>query len=769
MKVFWLLVAACSCALAETSGPALRVISGVVTDASTAPVANARVVLTERVSGTRRVTESNNLGLYRFGSLPSTEFVLEASANGFGSAEPQQIRLSTAGAQVDIRLDIARIVSQVQVTAAAVAQTVEQQSKALDIVDSAQMARRAEFSVAEALRTVPGIRVAQLGGPGSLTRVLTRGMRAIDTSFLIDGFRLRDAASPQGDVTAFIGDLLVSDVDRLEVLRGSGSSLYGTHATAGVVNIITDQGGGRLRGDLSTEGGGLGLFRGTARASGSVLQDRLRFSGGVTHLNVTQGVDEDDRARNSTLHGFAQYQLAPRTTASVRLLLADTFAGLNDSPFLNVSGNLVPAPNDPDQRRSALTNTVLTQLRHIFTPWVSVQASYSGVGTKRDNRDGPAGVRFEPAFNNSNRFDGRIDTVQARTDLSLGRHHLFTGGYEWERESFDNLSRDQNPNPASQTNARLRIDQSSHAGFAQLQGRYLNDRLQVQISGRLQRFDLRTPRFSGNSTLYSQATLATPPDARTGDVSAAYTIASTTTKLRAHAGNGYRAPALYERFGASFFGGSFSGYGDPRLAPERLLAFDGGVDQYLAKSRVRVSATYFYTYIQEQIIFDFSGLIVPATDPFGRFGGYRNTRGGIARGVEVSVEATPTRTLTVQGAYTFAKALDRVSQYGNTVLRSPRISDHVFTATASQRLGRRLDVTFDLFANSPYLFPLSGRAYQFDGPIRGDLVVGWTKPFGDTHSLRLFTRVENVFNRKFYEEGFPTPRAWAVAGIKWMF
>ena len=138
----------------------------------------------------------------------------------------------------------------------------------------------------------------------------------MDTSFLVDGFRFRDAASPQGDTTAYIGDLLLANTDRIEVLRGSGSSLYGTHATGGVVNIITDQGGGTFRGDVTAEGGGLGVVRSGARFSGGVLHDRLRFAGGATHLNVTSGLDGDDRSRNTTGHGFVQWLASPATVVS---------------------------------------------------------------------------------------------------------------------------------------------------------------------------------------------------------------------------------------------------------------------------------------------------------------------------------------------------------------------------------------------------------------------------------------------------------------------
>lgn len=778
MRVVSVVLLVAAVAVAEIPGS----LKGRVNDPSGAPVVNAGVSVTERSTSVRRSIFTNASGQYRFAALPSGEYLIEAQADGFGGSSAQPVQIAAGStAELELVLNLARVSTKVQVTAANVAQSVDEQSKALDVVDAEQVERRAEYSVSEALRTVPGLRVQQLGGPGSLVNVLTRGLRAHDTSFLIDGFRLRDAASPQGDAAAFISDLLLTNTDRLEVLRGSGSSLYGTHATAGVVNVITEQGGGALRGDLSAEGGGLGLFRGTARFSGGALRDRLRFAGGVTHLNVTEGVDGNDRTRNSTLHVFSQYQLTPNTVLSGRALVSNTFVQLNDVPsavsplppgmlvpaVANVT--FIPSPDDPDARRAGYSSNVMAALSHAFNARFSTRLSYSGVATSRDNRDGPAGVLYEPEFNNSNKFDGRIDTVQARTDFQIDRRHLITAAYEFEREAFDNLATDEDPNPISRTNARVRINQNSHAGFAQAQGRYLDGRLQVLLSGRLQRFDLGVPRFTGNSPLYQGVVIDTPPSARTGDVAVAYTMVRTGTKLRAHAGNGYRAPALYERFGASFFGGGFSAYGDPGLSPERVVAIDGGFDQYLANSRVKVSGTYFYTWRQEAIIFDFSGAIAPPTDPYGRFGGYRNTRGGLARGIEISVEANPIRSLTVQGSYTFTKGLDRVSQYANGLLRSPRVSTHMFSTTASQRLGRRFDVTFDLFAASPSLLPLSGRAFEFDGPVKGDIVVSWTKPLSDRHTLRLFTRVENVFNRRFYEEGFLTPRAWAVAGMKWMF
>lgn len=762
MKTTLLLAAVAVCASAENSAS----LSGRVLDPSGSPVPNARVSLTERDTQARLTVRTETSGEYRFPHLRPTDYLLEAQADGFGASETKSLRVEKAVTE-DLTLELARLTSQVQVTAAAIAQTVDEQSKALDVIDGGEIERRNEFSVAEALRTIPGVRVHQLGGPGSFTRIAMRGMRATDTSILIDGFRLRDAASPQGDATAFVGDLLLSNTERIEVLRGSGSSLYGSHATAGVINVITDQGGGRLRGDLTAEGGGLGMARTAAKFSGGAWQDRVRFAGGVMHLNVSDGIDAHDHSRNTTGHGFVQFQLAPATLLSARLLAADTFTQLNDSPYL-LAGRVVPSPDDPDARRAGFSTNTLLALSHHWSPRASMRVNYSGVSTRRDNPDGPAGTRFEPSFLEWNRFDGRIDTMQGRFDFQPDRRHLLTVGYELERETFDNLSVNEDPNPDARVNARLQIDQSSHAVFAQAQGRYFAERLQLLASGRIQSFDLKHPQFSTNNPLYRQFALPSPPQARTGDFSAAYSFVSTGTKIRAHGGNSYRAPALYERFGASFFSGAFSAYGDPALAPERLIAFDAGVDQYLAASRVRVSATYFYTRVQQSIIFDGVG-IVATTDPWGRFGGYRNSGGGLARGAEFSVEANPIRSMTLRGSYTNTNADDRTSQFNNGSLRTIRVSDHMFTAVATQRLWRRLDVTLDFTGTSDYAVPFSRQYVEFDGMKKLDLSASWTQPVSDSQSLRFYTRVENMLNRTYLEEGFRTPKAWAVGGVKWIF
>jgi len=315
------------------------------------------------------------------------------------------------------------------------------------------------------------------------------------------------------------------------------------------------------------------------------------------------------------------------------------------------------------------------------------------------------------------------------------------------------------------------VSERSHAFFAQDQLRFLEDRLQLSAGFRAQTFHLSVPRFTPSAGApYAGISFASPPNAYTGDGSVAYLFRSSDTKLRAHVGNGYREPSLFERFGtffSSFFG--FSALGDPRLAPERSIAFDAGVDQTLASNRVRLSATYFYTRLQEVVAFGDT-----PNDPFGRFGGFVNTGGGLARGVELSAAFAPTRSLDLFASYTFTNSDQRRPQIEN-ILRSLAIPDRQFTLVATERFGRRTAVNFDLVASSNYLAPIFDnrtfrtRAYRFDGQRRADLTASYTLPLSESRSLRFFGKIENLFNQEYYENGFRTPGVNGRAGAAFNF
>ncbi|MGI9104917.1 MAG: TonB-dependent receptor [Pyrinomonadaceae bacterium] len=798
------LVALCAgAALAQTTTATL---GGRVADAQGAGVAGAIMTLYARAPQLRLTTRTDENGAYRFERLAPGEYLLEADARGFAPATAHKVRVERGqAAMLDVSLEVAGVRAEIVVTAADTPQPIDEVSKAITTIGAREIEARDEYLIPEALRQVPGVRVQQLGGPGAFVSIKTRGLRNQDTAILFDGLRFRDPSAPSGDASGYLSDLHATNLSRVEVLRGSGSSLYGTNAIGGVVNIVTDEGGGPVRGNVLLEGGGLGLFRGRAQLAGGTGANRVTYSAGVSHFNVARGIDGDDAARTTSAQGRARFQLTPTTALSARIYTADSFLQLNEDArpingalsagivravplslselhryetgtpaarLNNGAATFIPSTNDPDASRASRFFSGALILTGRPTESFGYTVSYQGNRTDGAFYDGPGGTGFEPFGNARTDFDGRVHTLNARTDFRLGRANLITAGYEFERERFINRS-------FPETNAgnfTLEVTERSHAFFIQDQTRLLDDRLQLSAAFRTQSFSLGAPRFAPTTAApFNDISFVSPPRAYTGDGSIAYFFREQGTKLRAHVGNGYRAPSLFERFGTSFssFFGGYSPFGDPRLRPERSLAFDAGLDQTFSRNRLRASATYFYTRLQEVIAFDFSGLVAQP-DPFGRFGGYVNTNGGLARGLELSFEATPARTLDVRAAYTYTNADERRPRVGD-VLRSFAIPDHQFVLTATQRINRRVLFNFDFTASSNYLAPVFDPAtfnsfvYRFDGIVKADAGANYTLPLGESRSLRFFGYVENLFGREYYENGFRTPGRTGKAGAQFSF
>lgn len=781
-------------------------LSGRVTDPNNASVSGAVLTLIARDNRLRTTVMTASDGSYRFEHVAAGDYLLEARAAGFAKTV-RAVSIKPNGERLDIALDVAAINDNVIVTAAGTAQSVDELSKAVTVIDAQQMEMRGEYSILETLRTAPGLRVTQLGGPGAFGRIQVRGLRSFDTAILVDGLRFRDAADVQGSANGYISELNVVSCERVEVLRGSGSSLYGSHAIGGVVNLVTDQGGGRLRGQAQFEGGSLGLFRERVNVAGGALKDRLFYSAGLSQLNVTDGVDGDDRTRQTSLQGLLGVHFTPNVTLSGRVYANDAFLALNESPanapgfvapppgtlvraialdrgeqrrietrgvpltptnYNRGNANFIPDLNDPDNRRNSGFFSGALSFMQRLNNTADYRLSYHRAEADRSFLDGPLGIGSfgEPAFTSIGDFASDIDTFTARVDLRMGGANLLTAGYEFERERYGDFSSDESPNPPS---ASLGITERSHAFFAQNQTKLFDDRFQLSLAFRLQNFELSSPRFSGGAPRYVGVTFNSPPRAYTGDGSVSYFFKSTNTKLRAHVGNGYRSPSLFERFGASFFFGDFTAFGDPRLKPERSIAVDGGIDQTLLRGRVRLSATYFYTRLQN--IIDFGS--PPPDDPSNRiFGGFLNFAGGLSRGVELSAQISPGRSTELFASYTYANADQRAPDAAGN-LTTPGASAHIFTLVATQRIARRFDITFDLSAVSDYSpsfpSPSFDTRYVFDGYVKADINAGYTLPINDRHSLRFYGKVENALDRTYFESGFRAPGATFTGGMSYRF
>jgi outer membrane receptor protein involved in Fe transport len=190
------------------------------------------------------------------------------------------------------------------------------------------------------------------------------------------------------------------------------------------------------------------------------------------------------------------------------------------------------------------------------------------------------------------------------------------------------------------------------------------------------------------------------------------------------------------------------------------------VDQWLFGSKLQASFTSFYTKLQETVQF----VTFAPGDPFSRPFGYANGGGGIARGVELSGRVSPTSRTTLQAAYTFTNSASTLPTIGRNFYKTLGLSDHMLNLSGTQWFARRFSATVDFYALSNYsLQLLFGRQYVFDPPVRADLVIHYDLPVRNDKTVELYTKIENVTNKRAYEDGFVGPKAWMIAGVRWKY
>jgi len=664
-------------------------------------------------------------------------------------------------------------------------QPIDEVSKTVNVITGQEMRERADFALSESLRSIPGFRIQQLGGFGRTATIKTRGLRNQDTAVLIDGIRLRDASAITGDASPFLSDITLTSVSRIEVLRGSGSSLYGTNAIGGTVDLQTPKPVSGMHGQISYAAGGLGLQRFRGNISDGTRDGEFGFNLAVARTVYAKGIDGQDDAHNTNIQSRFEYDPFSRTNISARFFVSDAYVRLNANPdtlgelpisnsgviFARPGTNFIWDENDPDANQKSKFFNGQIVLTQIIDPKTSLRAFYSGLKTSRKNDNGVLGPGFQSA--STSFFDGTIQTANATINWSPNSVHDVKAGYEFEHEKFGNRGL----TPSGFDDFSTKAFQSSNTIFVQDVSSLLNGPLQIAGGFRAQFFSLKVPKFSLANAPYSGLSLNDPPTAYTFDGAASYFIERSGTKLRAHVGNGYRVPSLYERFGtffSSFGTPSFVALGDPYLKPEKTIAFDGGVEQYFAKQKVKLTAAYFYTKLIDTIGYgNFVPNIGSTTRPFG---GYVNQKGGIARGGEFSGTLKPTRSTDIFASYTYTNSVQREGQvFGSGIIQTLGIPRHQFTFVATQRIDR-FWINADVLAASDYLAPIFSSStfdtyvYRFNGNRRVDLTGGYTFPIKKYNfSLRVFGTIENLFGQHYFENGFRTVPRNARAGVSFGF
>src|SRR5690606_1644393 len=357
----------------------------------------------------------------------------------------------------------------------------------------------------------------------------------------------------------FLSDLPLTSVSRVEVLRASGSSLYGTNAIGGVVRFETPAARSGTHGQGSEHVGGLGFGRFRGTLSHGTKDGKYGIGGGISRTASTKGIDGDDNADNTNFQMRTDLHPTKTTTISAAFFFSNAKVRLNAGP--DTAGtmpatnsiiidadplvNFTPDQDDPDALQRSRFFSGHANVSQQIGEKVVLSGYYHVVDTRRRNDDGVLGPGYQSA--STSVFDGRIDTVNAKLTWAANGSNTISGGYEFERERFGN----EGLTPAGTSDFFTRATQSSDTLFLQALSQPLAGRLQLAGGVRYQRYRLGQPTFSLTGSPYQGVQMESPAGAFTLDGAISYFF-PTGTKLRAHGGNGYRVPSLYERFGTFY-------------------------------------------------------------------------------------------------------------------------------------------------------------------------------------------------------------------------
>ncbi len=583
--------------------------------------------------------------------------------------------------------------------------TLDEITSSADIITRAEIEARGDAFVADILRSAAGVSVSQSGGPGGLTQLRLRGAEANQVVVLIDGV---EASSPFTGEFEF-ANLQTANIERIEILRGEQSALWGSEAVGGVINIITRDGAREPAASAMAEYGSFDTVRGSARLSGPLGAGTgsLSFSGYETGgIDVSgQGGEKDDFS-NTTVSGKLSYPLVED------LAILD----------LNARYQVAVAQSDPDLDFDGVLDNAdrVRDSEELFTR--------AGLSGELDN-----GFFYEGS--------GALTLIEAEnfadglsTDASLGRRWDFTLQGGWRGVAFGAKHR------------LIALAESETEMFKNDAG-----------PGTFQNRDIGNDALALDYGLTAGAAVLTVSvrqdfndrfeDATTWRVGAAYDFEAIGGRVRASAGEGVTNPGAFELFG--YTPGSFTG--NPDLKPENSVGWEIGWDQTVEPADLELSATWFDSTLENEIytVFnpDFTSTVANRDSESER------------KGVELEARWAPLEALFVTGAATFLDSEDN----GVTEIRRPdftasltadyRFAERWRIGASADHVGEQLDTDFSTGSN------VTLDAYTLVGAVIGyEFAEGWEATL----------RGENLFDEDYVDVlGFATPGAAGFIGLRW--
>jgi vitamin B12 transporter len=608
------------------------------------------------------------------------------------------------------------------VTADRTAVPAQQVNASVTVITAEEIERRQLRTLNDALRVAPGVAVIQSGGPGKSTSVFLRGANANHTLVLVDGVRAGDPSQVNGAPN--FAHFLLDNVERIEIVRGPMSTLWGSDAIGGVINLVTRRGSGPFK---ATAFGELGSF-GTFNTGGGVQGAEGRFNYNLALLATTTrgfssvprrfspGIkNEPDGYWNVSFNGRLGVDIADNFQLS--LFSRFGWSRSDYDAFLSEDPNLRERTFQMSQRLQADWQLFDGQWRQ------TLGASF--VQIKRHDTDAFDPINFDP-FAPDARNRGRRWQLDWKNEVKVDESLGLVFGIDAYRDSLKARSTFNFGFPDN------RVSRSARTVGGYLQARWTPiEALSFTAGGRIEDHDA----FGTAATFRIGAT---------------YAIQETGTRLRAAFGTAFKAPSLdqlYLDFPA------FNFFANPKLKPERSVGGEVGIEQSLWGDRAKIGATFFRNDIRDLISSTSCGAFCTTLANIGK---------ARSQGIEASLEVRPWDQVSFRIDYTFNDTRDRVTN--EPLIRRPR---HTLDVSARWTPLPGLTIGAELAHRG-------GRTdrdfAQFPSPIthlEAYRLVRFTTSYDIGEGVRLFGRIENLTNKRYDEPlGFQAPRLGAYVGVR---
>lgn len=619
----------------------------------------------------------------------------------------------------------------VVVTATRTAQPANRTGESISVITGEDLQLQQTMSLTDALQMAPTSIVVRNGGLGQNATVSLRGAEPGQSLVLIDGVRINDPSTT--DDQAVLGDVLANNIDRVEILRGPQSTLYGSQAIGGVVNIITRTGGDTpFSARASAEGGSFDTYRLNAGVNGTY--DMVDYGGAVNYLS-TGGISAADKANgNPETDGYRN----AGATGNVRVHVDDAVSvdlrGYYTAARDNIDG--FPPPNytfgdDPEFGKNDLVAGYAGVNADLLGGMFHNRLAFTG--SHSDRRffgiyTGFTADTFTPDLNDYSKAG--TTRIEYQGTVNVDDNNQITFGAESERNTFNTMSLQYDLVPT--LGARR-----TTSGYGQLQTTLFD---QLTLTGGI-RYDSDS-QYGGHTSL---------------KFAGAWTVPDWGTVIHANYGDGFQAPSLYQLY---------SQYSNPLtdLKPQTARGYEVGVAQRLLDDRLSASATWFSRKTKNEIDFFTCPYPLPVPTPPGcdvrPFGYYYNVGQSRSQGVEFELSATVIENLVASVNLTDMASEDL--ELNKDLARRPRVTANAslfWTPMDRASLGLTISHIGDRFDDANNLVPLADYT-----------LVNVLGSYPINENFSFFGRVENLFNdRTEPVSGYGAPGRAAYVGVRAAF